>query len=157
MKIFWCDQTLLNFPSLSFMMQPVGHHSWSFSNWTLMLHVSTANFTASKDLVISARVSLSTVLSTPNHPDPYKTMCALWFLARHDILWQHFIGHDEVIGTLMHALEWTMKCSTMHLFLLIMDTLCSIVENSEHEEYHHVHALILYRWSMKQSYQSARL
>ena len=42
-----------------------------------MLHVSTANFTASKDLVISARVSLSTVLSTPNHPDPYKTMCAL--------------------------------------------------------------------------------
>ena len=45
----------------------------------------------------------------------------------------------------MHALEWTMKCSTMHLFLLIMDTLYSIVENSEHEEHHHVHVLILYR------------
>ena len=110
-----------------------------------MLHVSTANFTASKDLVISARVSLSTVLSTPNHPDPYKTMCALRFSARHDILRQRFIDHDEVIGALMHALEWTAKSTTTDLFLLIMDTLCSIVENSEHEEHHHVHVLILYR------------
>ena len=110
-----------------------------------ILHVCIANFTTSEDLVISARASLSTVLSTPDHPDPYKTMCALRFLVRHNILRQHFIDHDEVIGALMHALEWTAKSTTTHLFLLIMDTLCSIVENSEHEEHHHVHVLILYR------------
>ena len=112
---------------------------------TPILHISTANFTAAEDLVISARASLSTVLSTPDHPDFYRTMCALRFSARHDTLRQRFIDHDEVIGALMHALEWTAKSTTTHLFLPIMDTLCSIVENSEHEEHHRVHVLILYR------------
>ena len=117
----------------------------SSSDRTPIPHVSTANFTASEDLVTSARASLSTVLSTPEHPDFCRTMCAMQFSARHDTPRQRFIDHDEVIRALMHALEWTAKSTTTYLFLLIMDTLCNIVENSEYEVHHRVCVLILYR------------
>ena len=96
--------------------------------------ISIANFTASEDLVISARASLSTVLSTPDHPDFYRTMYTLRFSARHETLRQRFIDHDEVIGALMHALEWAVKSTSENLFPLITDILCDLIYGSECEQ-----------------------
>ena len=93
--------------------------------------ISTANFTAPEDLVISAMVSLSIVLSTPDHPDFYRTMYTLRFLAKHDTLRQRFIDHDEVIGALMNALEWTTKSASENLFPLVTETLCYLIYDSE--------------------------
>ena len=100
----------------------------------LISRISTANFTASEDLVISARASLSTVLSTPDHPDFYRTMYTLRFPAKHDTLRQRFIDHDEVIGALMHAFEWTTKSTSENLFPLVTDTLCDLIYDCEWEE-----------------------
>ena len=111
----------------------------------LILHTYAANSTTREGLVTEARAFLGTVLSTPDHPDFRRTMYTLRFSARHEALRQHFIGHDKVIGALMHALKWTAKSTTTYSFLVIMDTLCNIVANSEYEEHHRVHVLILHR------------
>ena len=97
----------------------------------LIPHISTGNFAASEDLVISARASLSTVLSTPDHPDFYRTMYTLRFSTRHETLRQRFIDHDEVIGALVHALEWAAKSASGNLFLFVTDILCDLICASE--------------------------
>lgn len=59
-------------------------------------------------------------------------MQTLRFEATHETLRQRFIGHDEVVGALMLALEWTARSVNKNLFPLVIDTLCCLICDSEY-------------------------
>ena len=123
----------------------------------------------------AARAFLSTILPFPNHRDFSKTLGILRFLARHEGPRRRFIGYDEVIRSLVVALERTADSCTKHPFralilalkrtaqnatespfLLVVVSLRCLISDGEYGLRHLKYVLILFRRSTGQSYPSAQ-
>ena len=104
-----------------------------------------ANFSISKELVKDARETLRTILPLPNHPDFPRALYILRFSARHRELRRRFIAHNEVIKALILALERIAKSRSEHLFPLVMNSLCYIIDDGTHDQRRLMYMLILYR------------
>ena len=108
-------------------------------------HISTAYFTAPEELVRDARASLCSILSFPDAPDAYKALYIVRFSTRHQTLRRHFIGHNDVIGALVLALEWTAKHSNENLFRLVTESLCNLIADGAYDRHYPSYTLIVYR------------
>lgn len=98
----------------------------------LIPYISIANFSVSEEQLKDARDTLCDILSSPaGTPGAFYV---LRFLTRHETLRRRFIAHDEVIGALIRALEWTAKSPNENLFPLVMDSLRYLINEGASDQ-----------------------
>ena len=113
------------------------------------------NFSISQKLLKNARDSLRAALASPDVPNFPRALYILQFSARHQKLRRRFIAHDEVIADLILALTPIAKSHNKDLYPLVMDSLCSLIDDGTYDQGRIMHVLILYSQSTNQRYQPA--